>query len=436
MTTSTSSHTQKMPPNSHCTLDGNTDFNELPRDILNIKTKEDPTHTSQSNSSSVTHHCMSQPKSSAAPLPRVSKLMSSAAVHRTSQPKSSSAPPPPHVSKPNKSYTKDHHQPQKPKKKPVVSAPNKSNERPNKNPHIWPSPVDDLLTVPPKIPPPNRASLFTADDTIQIPSNQAPMLPSQVIIWYPTAPSTEDLETDQQRRSATNKQRRDKRTKLTEKENKNMSKLPSQTNPPNTTYLRPRQPTDALRDAVSLVANWQQPDPEHCKFKFDISPEAAEHNLGIIRGHQYDLDAALKAEGGTALRYGSEFKPPSILGLLLENHPLWDSISSSLSNGIKYPLEQITCHARRRSTQQAIDRGNHKSARDQPEKLVELLTSDVHSGFTLPLPTKAIFKIPDADMVKSCLSDRRAFNSAVTALLRDWWSAELKDSVPLKAARM
>jgi hypothetical protein len=299
-----------MPPNPHCTLVGNTDFNELPPDILNIKTKEDPTHTSQSNSSSVTHHCMSQPKSSAAPLPRVSKLMSSAAVHRTSQPKSSTAPPPPHVSKPNKSYTKDHHQSQKPKKKPVVSAPSKSNERPNKNPHIWPSPVDDLPTVPPKIPPPNRPSLFTANEAIQTPSNQAPMLPSQVIIRYPTAPSTKDLETDQQRRSATTKQHRDERTKLTEKENKNMTKLPSQTNPPNTTYLRPRPPTGALRDAVSLVANWQQPDPEHCKFKFDISPEAAEHNLGIIRGHQYDLNAALKAEGGTALRYGSEFKPP------------------------------------------------------------------------------------------------------------------------------
>jgi hypothetical protein len=97
---------------------------------------------------------------------------------------------------------------------------------------------------------------------------------------------------------------------LTEKENKNMSKLPSQTNPRNTTYLRPKPPTDALRDAVSLVANCQQPDPEHCKFKFDISPEATERNLGIIRGHQYDLEAALKAEGGTALRYGSEFNPP------------------------------------------------------------------------------------------------------------------------------
>ena len=99
---------------------------------------------------------------------------------------------------------------------------------------------------------------------------------------------------------------------MTERENKNLSKFPAQTttNPPNTTYLRPRPPTDALRDASSLVANLEQPDPEHCKFKFVLSPEAADHNLGFIQGHQYDLDAALKAEGSTALRYGRELNPP------------------------------------------------------------------------------------------------------------------------------
>jgi hypothetical protein len=40
------------------------------------------------------------------------------------------------------------------------------------------------------------------------------------------------------------------------------------------------------------------------------------------------------------------------------------------------------------------------------------------------------------DRVESCLSDRRVLILAVTALRRDWWSAELKDLVPLKAARM
>jgi hypothetical protein len=199
-----------------------------------------------------------------------------------------------------------------------------------------------------------------------------------------------------------------------------MSNLPSQTNPPpNTTYLRPRPPTNTLRDAVSLVANWQQPDPEHCNFKFEISPEAAEHNLGIIRGHQYDLNAALKAEGGTALRYGSKFNPPSILGLLLKKHRLWDSISSLLSNGIKYPLEQITCHSRGRSIQQAINRGNHKSASDQPEKLVELLTSDVHSGLTLPLPTKAIFKIPDVVLAPAGIANQLTISNDGEVIAKD-----------------
>ena len=114
-----------------------------------------------------------------------------------------------------------------------------------------------------------------------------------------------------------------------------MSKLTqTSSTPSNTTDHRPRPPTDALREAVSLVANWEQPEPERCNFEFELSPSAVEHNLGIIRAHNYDLDAAIKAEGGTALQYGSKFKPPSILSLLLENPPLWDSLSLSLSNGI------------------------------------------------------------------------------------------------------
>jgi hypothetical protein len=152
------------------------------------------------------------------------------------------------------------------------------------------------------------------------------MLPFQVDIRFPSAPSA-DLPTNPPRHTTTTQQRRDERSRITEEENKNMSKLPStktitKTIPPNNTYIRPRPPTDALKEAVSLVANWQQPNPEPCNFRFEISAEAAEHNLGIIRGHQYDLDAAFKTEGGTPLCYGSEFKPPSILSLLLENHPL------------------------------------------------------------------------------------------------------------------
>ena len=294
-----STHKDQKPPTPNCTQTDITNSNELPPD-------HNTTHTSQPKSSSVAHHRTSQPKSSTVPPPRLSKLLSSAAVHRKSHHKSSSEPTP-HVSKP-KSYTKDHHL------------------------------KDDLPTEPPSTPPPNRPSLFPADDTIKTPSNPAPMLPSQVDVRFPAAPST-DLPNNTPRHPTTTQQHRDERSRITEKENKNMSKLPcTKTIPPNTPYLRPRPPTDALKEAVSLVANWQQPEPEPCNFKFEISAEAAEHNLGIIRGHQHDLDAALKTDGGTPLCYGSEFKPPSILSFLLENHPLWDSISSSLSDGIKYPL--------------------------------------------------------------------------------------------------
>jgi hypothetical protein len=145
--------------------------------------------------------------------------MSSAAVHCMSHYKSSAALPPPHASKP-KSYTKDHHQPQQPKIKPAVSAPNESNEKPKKNAEIWSHPMDDLPRVPPKVPPPNRPSLFTADKTIKTLSNPAPMLPSKIIIRYPTAPSTYDQETDPPRRTTTTQQSRDERTRMTEREKK------------------------------------------------------------------------------------------------------------------------------------------------------------------------------------------------------------------------
>jgi hypothetical protein len=85
----------------------------------------------------------------------------------------------------------------------------------------------------------------------------------------------------------------------------------------------------------------------------------------------------------------------ALLELLLRTHPLWPSIRKALTKGVQYPLARISCQDRRRDIAEALSRGNHKSAQHRPEKLVELLTSDVSSGFALPIPTSAAYKIPD-----------------------------------------
>jgi hypothetical protein len=170
-----------MPPIPNCTQTDITDSNDLPPD-------HHTTHTSQPNSSSVAHHRKSQPKSSAAPLPRVSKLLSSAAVHRTSRPKSSAAPLP-HVNKLLSSATV--HRKSQPKRSSAPTPHVRKPKRYTRGQH----PNHGLPTAPPSIPPPNRPSLFPADDTIETSANPAPMLPFQVDIRFPSAPSA-DLPTN------------------------------------------------------------------------------------------------------------------------------------------------------------------------------------------------------------------------------------------------
>jgi hypothetical protein len=86
---------------------------------------------------------------------------------------------------------------------------------------------------------------------------------------------------------------------------------------------------------------------------------------------------------------------------------------------MKYPHKQITCHARWQLIQQSINRGNHKSARDQPKKLVELRTSDFHSGFALPLPTKAIFKIPNIVLAPVCIANQLTISNDGNIIAKD-----------------
>jgi hypothetical protein len=50
---------------------------------------------------------------------------------------------------------------------------------------------------------------------------------------------------------------------------------------------------------------------------------------------------------------------------------------------------------------------------------VELLTSDGHSGFTLPLPTKAIFKIPDMVLAPVGIANQLTFSNDGAVIAKD-----------------
>ena len=53
-------------------------------------------------------------------------------------------------------------------------------------------------------------------------------------------------------------------------------------------------------------------------------------NLDILNGYKFDIPQAISEKGGTALRPGSEFKPPDILEGLFIHHPLWNRMKMIL----------------------------------------------------------------------------------------------------------
>ena len=96
------------------------------------------------------------------------------------------------------------------------------------------------------------------------------------------------------------------------------------------------------------------------------------------------------------ISYGSESRSVDILRPLLHLSPFWGSIHSFLSKGARYPLSRISNQRRLQDIEDAIKRGNHKSAKSSPSTLCDLVSKDISRGFQLPISLKALHKIPHA----------------------------------------
>ena len=94
--------------------------------------------------------------------------------------------------------------------------------------------------------------------------------------------------------------------------------------------------------------------------------------------------------------YGSEFKPVHVLEPLLGRHPLWSAFRSILEHGASYPLRPIDNTSRLQDIQDAIKRGNHKSAIANSDLIKAMMTTEVENGYALPIPIDVIPQIPHA----------------------------------------
>jgi hypothetical protein len=160
----------------------------------------------------------------------------------------------------------------------------------------------------------------------------------------------------------------------------------------------PRLPEPRLADALASILHAPPPLTHPTEFRFEWSPEAASHNLAVLRRYALDVGAALHAQPFSAVSPGSEFRPPAALAPLLSAHPLWDRFLERISEGAEFPLRAISDDDRLAAVRANLARGNHKSARGHEAKLISMLKEEVEKGWQLPLPKGAALEIKGCEV--------------------------------------
>ncbi len=151
-----------------------------------------------------------------------------------------------------------------------------------------------------------------------------------------------------------------------------------------------------LIERVQAVIRSPCTQPLPTEFKFDLSHDAAAHNAEVLRNYNFDLGKAIDTNKHSPLGYGSEFRHTTVLSLLFERHPNWDRFRSIITNGSRWPLDELADEARSIDLQDALTFRNHKGASAHPKLLRKLVEKDVNFGFGLVIPLSTVNNIPGA----------------------------------------
>ena len=179
---------------------------------------------------------------------------------------------------------------------------------------------------------------------------------------------------------------------------------------PSGTYPQPPFWPPDLIGVITEVANTPSPAPVKPEFVFDFTNEAAEKNFLVLSKYDFDVEKAIRAQAGSPVGYGSEFRPTHQLEKVFSRHPNWLRMKSILENGSDWPLEDLDYETRLSDLEEALQFGNHKGASLKPELLEKLITKDVTKGFAFLLPRSKITRIPGALMAPMNIMNQKTID--------------------------
>ena len=149
-------------------------------------------------------------------------------------------------------------------------------------------------------------------------------------------------------------------------------------------------------------------------YKFINTREAAKYNIKLLKRDKYDITLALQREQGTMMEPGSEFRLKSTLEPLFCHHAQWDKMSKIISEGLSYPMEDISNTEQKDDLLRMIERGNHKSAstKENEPTLLKNYTKEVQHGWMLPVTTESLKRIKGAAIIPIGVAQQSSIDEA------------------------
>jgi hypothetical protein len=147
--------------------------------------------------------------------------------------------------------------------------------------------------------------------------------------------------------------------------------------------------------------------PKHPSLKFELSQEAAIHNMQQIQQYNNSIHAYLLSQKGSFISFGSEFRNVTDLHLLLCHHPNWPRLRKILEEGSNWPLHPLTDSERRAKNSELIQRGNHKSAEKYNADLHNTLKKEVLQGWMIPLPIDYVSSLKYGELAPVGMDDKQ-----------------------------
>ena len=152
------------------------------------------------------------------------------------------------------------------------------------------------------------------------------------------------------------------------------------------------------------------PTPAHPDLKTGISSEAVAHNSKILEENNFNLKQLIDKNMHTTMRYGSEFRPTEILEKLYGEHRYWKRVKRNIDMGVHYEVKKLPQKKRRKLMMEAMEYGNHKSAKENEELCVELASKDATLGYSAVFPVSCAEKIANGEIYPLGIQFQNAVN--------------------------